>query len=593
MIPCPICCGNHSCSATDDGLHFCWREHADVPGWVFLGACRNGFGMFRDTGRCGSGAACAGNGHGSGHGHGDGSRNGTAGTNGRAAHPTPTPPALSSAELTAYLRAHACHVRERRMLADILGVHPRALERLRLGYVPETENEPEHFLFPERDGAGNVVGLLRRYMTGVKRQLPGSARGLLYDPDTDDLGAVVLIVEGPSDVAAALTIGLAAVGRPNNLGGAEHLVPLLGRHAAAGLRVIVLGENDRKPDGHWPGREGAEAVAQQLADAWGLPVDWALPPEGIKDLREWVWRNRPDINDHPTCERLAEEVRKRICEGSMKKCPRLHHRYNTYSIDGVGTEVPLRESGTSAPGELTDVDRLGPSVRRVFQEGLTRAPCPRHFTPLLQHRVNAHHGLALRVDCWTAGCAVCGRRYRSRWLIHLMCLFDQAGELFVWQGEAGKDYATFRKAASRHGANYVALRLANGTILVVTDHALPKVLPIDAAAAAESTAAGLLNLAPVRKPVSTSKAWALSRLREESGQYLRRGAAPRGGFGLVVHRLRRKQMEPATTETQRGARCNWVFPGDWPEERIAWYYEVLSAPADPSEADYQQEHTTS
>src|ERR1022692_3995732 len=46
--PCPICRGDHACSETLDGLHFCHREHADgVPGYRYFGDSGNGFGMFR------------------------------------------------------------------------------------------------------------------------------------------------------------------------------------------------------------------------------------------------------------------------------------------------------------------------------------------------------------------------------------------------------------------------------------------------------------------------------------------------------------------------------------------------------------------
>ena len=44
---CPVCRGDHSCSVAPDGLTFCWRTHEDVPGWVYLGDSRNGFGLFQ------------------------------------------------------------------------------------------------------------------------------------------------------------------------------------------------------------------------------------------------------------------------------------------------------------------------------------------------------------------------------------------------------------------------------------------------------------------------------------------------------------------------------------------------------------------
>jgi hypothetical protein len=100
------------------------------------------------------------------------------------------------------------------------------------------------------------------------------------------LGEPVLIVEGHSDVAAALTVGLAAVGRPNNVGGVEYLAPLLADFAKQGGEVIVLGENDRRqrPDGEWihPGLEGAEKVTREVADTWRRSIGWTLPPKEVR-----------------------------------------------------------------------------------------------------------------------------------------------------------------------------------------------------------------------------------------------------------------------------------------------------------------------
>jgi hypothetical protein len=96
----------------------------------------------------------------------------------------------------------------------------------------------------------------------------------------------ILLVEGPSDAAAALALFLFAIGRPSANGGVEHLARLLDV-VEADQEIVVLGENDAKQNGTWPGRDGAQAVAKKLADQLGRTVDWALPPDGAKDLRAW------------------------------------------------------------------------------------------------------------------------------------------------------------------------------------------------------------------------------------------------------------------------------------------------------------------
>ncbi len=582
LVRCPICNSDHSCSATDEDIHFCWRTHHDVPGWVHLGDTRNGFGYFADTGRTGS--------------EGGPALPGAVKPVVSARQSTRKPARrLSPAELSDLLRQHLAGAAERRTMAEVLGVHPDALLRLRTGYVPEAEDEKEHWLFPERDAAGRVVGLLRRYLTGRKKQLQGSRRGLVYDPDAAP-GEAVLIVEGPSDVAAAITMGLTAVGKPNNLGGADHLAELLAPHVAAGVPVLVLGENDRKADGQWPGREGAEKTAQALADAWGVPVSWALPPEGVKDLRDWMWESKPDVHDEQACaaigRKILEEVRARAvaaapsCGGSLhigakrtsvRVAPILRREEGTEPQEHIGAKRTLD------PNTLADADSLPDAVKHVLASGATRRPCPRHFTPLLQSRKNPRVGLAFRADCWAFACDVCGARKRSRWLIHLMSLFDGCATLHRWSGDQGKEFEALARRFRRRKANYVAVFTSGGKAEVIASGPVPGMAPVTAPAAAGLIAAALLDLAAgARKPVATNRDWALVE-QQTKGDYLRRGAAPRGGFGLVLGRLEKAGMRPAVNEISRGERCDWVFPPDWAEERVELYYDALGSPPWPGE----------
>lgn len=90
----------------------------------------------------------------------------------------------------------------------------------------------------------------------------------------------ILIVEGASDVCAAYDLGFTAVGKyTNKVGpkGGRMLTDLL-----AGHRVVVLGENDAGA-----GKTGMESTFARLQkkcpDCTKL-----MPPEGVKDLRQWV-----------------------------------------------------------------------------------------------------------------------------------------------------------------------------------------------------------------------------------------------------------------------------------------------------------------
>jgi putative DNA primase/helicase len=86
----------------------------------------------------------------------------------------------------------------------------------------------------------------------------------------------ILVVEGASDVCAAFDLGFTAVGRPSALGGGKDLTDLLG-----GCDCIIVGENDAGA-----GRRGMETTFTLLKDA-RVSCSKVMPPDGIKDLRQW------------------------------------------------------------------------------------------------------------------------------------------------------------------------------------------------------------------------------------------------------------------------------------------------------------------
>lgn len=168
-------------------------------------------------------------------------------------------------------------------LAEHLGVSQRALERLGTGFDPDCN----WWTFPERDALGQVIGVSRRDRQGVKKRLPNGRAGLCYADDWAEGSGPVLLVEGASDTAAALTMELCAVGRPSNNGGVDHLIGLL-ETVPLDREILVIGERDQKPDGRWPGREGAVSTASQLAETLERPIAWSLPPDDAKDTRAWL-----------------------------------------------------------------------------------------------------------------------------------------------------------------------------------------------------------------------------------------------------------------------------------------------------------------
>ena len=189
--------------------------------------------------------------------------------------------------------------RHQAKLAEILGVSAEVLEQLGVGWrwgdVDRGKDLHDgDWIYPMRDGSGQVVGVHRRLAKPFikdgkpvsKLMVHGSKLGLVYAPDHWSQGSgPILCPEGMSDVATLMTMGLGAVGRPSDRAGAEELAQLL---TATDRPILVVGENDGKPDGRWPGREGAIATATKVAEGLQRPVMWSMVPEPAKDAREWM-----------------------------------------------------------------------------------------------------------------------------------------------------------------------------------------------------------------------------------------------------------------------------------------------------------------
>lgn len=243
---CPLC-GSHSkgCSATVDGLHLCRGEPAD--GWVSVtpGRDAEGFGHYRAA---------------------DDAR---AGLEGKARQ-----------------YAKALTPQGRAALADALGLPVEALAAVPL--IGWADDGPRGaWSFPERDGAGKVVGIGLRKPDGGKLCVRGSNRGLTVPAAWSSPGGPVFVVEGPSDTLALRHCGLSVVGRPSNTGGVDFLAALFADLPPA-RPVYLVGENDAKGGGKWPGRDGALSSARRLAERLGREVRVCFPPNGMKDGRAWV-----------------------------------------------------------------------------------------------------------------------------------------------------------------------------------------------------------------------------------------------------------------------------------------------------------------
>jgi hypothetical protein len=267
--PCHVCGGDHKCSfaAGPDGtLILCGRKAGPQPGFVCLGPAKDPTWTMYKADR--------------------GERHRVSVPVKAAATDTGTLTPGRSPLLALVRRCARDFTAPRRdALARALGLPAAAADA-----VPDVgwSEELAAWTIPEIDADGQVVGVSTRRPDGSKRCVPGSRRGLVVSAGWVDADGPIFVVEGFSDVAALGCLGLAAVGRPSSHGGGDLLAAAL-RNAAPGRPIFVVGENDRKPDGRWPGKDGADLVAKVVACA--LPDRTVLglcPPDGVKDVREWV-----------------------------------------------------------------------------------------------------------------------------------------------------------------------------------------------------------------------------------------------------------------------------------------------------------------
>jgi putative DNA primase/helicase len=261
--PCPVCEGGHKCSVGDAGLILCGRREGPVNGFRHLGASQGDpqFHLYRrDDGKIPN----------------------------RSSSKTPSNGRATDWEKVAKEHASRMTPEVRQWLAGQLKFPVEVLDALPLlGYNRAAQKGKKCITFPEYDATGKVIGINQRFIDGTKKAMKGSVRGLTLVTGWRERAGPVLLVEGASDTLALTAAGLAAVGRPSNTGGVMHLSALL-CDVPTGRTILVVGENDTKESGRWPGREGAEQTAASLQAQLNRPVLLIMTPPGAKDVRQWL-----------------------------------------------------------------------------------------------------------------------------------------------------------------------------------------------------------------------------------------------------------------------------------------------------------------
>lgn len=159
-----------------------------------------------------------------------------------------------------------------------LGVSREALEQLHYGW----SEDYQAWTFPMRDAVGRTIGFRLRSASGKKWAIPGSRNGLFMPVGVDER-LPMTVCEGPTDCAALLNIGMAAIGRPCNTAGNDMLLEYA-TNADVREAVLIL-DRDEKPDAARDTRRAAEQLARSLR-AIGCVTKIVKPPFA-KDARAW------------------------------------------------------------------------------------------------------------------------------------------------------------------------------------------------------------------------------------------------------------------------------------------------------------------
>jgi hypothetical protein len=131
-----------------------------------------------------------------------------------------------------------------------LGVSAESLSRLGCAWAAQHKA----YAFPMFDGFDNTVGIRLRSMDGHKWAIKGSHQGIFKT--STDVQKRCYVCEGPTDTAAALTMGLWAIGRPHCAGGIQDIQGAFRAHSVR--EAVIVADNDN------PGITGAKMLQKQL-----------------------------------------------------------------------------------------------------------------------------------------------------------------------------------------------------------------------------------------------------------------------------------------------------------------------------------------
>lgn len=194
----------------------------------------------------------------------------------------PPPPDWPAMHERFFLDAHYSIVQEH---SESMGFEPNTLAMLRLGYSVHHKA----MVFPMFDAEERVTGFRIRHGDGRKLSVPSSKNGIFLPAvSAANRTGPTVVCEGPTDTAAALQLGLCAIGRADALTTGNIARKWLDRRQ--GNPVIIVLDNEKQdmnPDQRDRIRRASESLATSLV-LGGFQVWMMTPPASHKDLRAWV-----------------------------------------------------------------------------------------------------------------------------------------------------------------------------------------------------------------------------------------------------------------------------------------------------------------
>lgn len=154
--------------------------------------------------------------------------------------------------------------------SERIQVSEASLRRLGMGWCDSQSANT----FPMFRHERRVIGIRMRGTDGRKWAIKGSKQGLFMPKDLP-ADKALFICEGPTDTAAMLDLGFAAIGRPSCMGATDLIAEVVvGRH------VMIMADRDG------PGMDGASRLAHAIRSITKKVVV-VSPPDGYKDVRAW------------------------------------------------------------------------------------------------------------------------------------------------------------------------------------------------------------------------------------------------------------------------------------------------------------------